>query len=108
MAYMRIHCEMCGGTWEVYQRDDWKDDRARQCPHCFREIDRQIWDKEILPAFGAASDANAELFKNSTGYYKPIFTVDFMADRLYQEKRTSNDSCPLSDVLQEFEDFINA
>ena len=79
-AYMRIHCAKCGGTWEIYQRDDWKGDRARECPHCYTAIDRQIWADEVLPAFGAASDANAELFKHHTGYNSPLFTVDFMAD----------------------------
>jgi len=107
MAFLRIHCEACGGTWEVYQRDDWKDDRARACPHCFAEIDRQTWHNHILPAFGMMADANAELFKDSTGYHKPLFSVDVIADHLYQNRRTGADqsepTCPLMDVLQEYD-----
>ena len=98
MAYMRIHCDVCGGTWEVYQRDDWKDDRARTCPHCGAEIDAQTWRDFVLPAFGLTADANAELFKHSTGYHRPLFTFDVIADHLYQNRRTGGDveaTCPL-------------
>ena len=49
MAYIKIHCDYCGGTWDVYKRDI-KNDRARQCPHCFQEIDRQSWARDVLPA----------------------------------------------------------
>lgn len=79
--YMRIYCDNCGGTWEVYQRDTWDDDKVRTCPHCFAEIDRQTWRNNILPAFGMTTDANAELFKDSVGYRKVRFFVDFVADR---------------------------
>ena len=79
MAYMRIHCHQCGGTWEVYQRDNWKDDRARTCPHCFSEIDGQTWERQIIPALGAVADANAELQKDHTGTRGPLFTVDVLA-----------------------------
>lgn len=40
MAYLQIHCDYCGGKWDVYKRDI-KNERARQCPHCFQEIDRR-------------------------------------------------------------------
>lgn len=77
MTYMKIYCSECGGTWEIYHRDNWKDDRARQCPHCFSEIDRHTWDKEILPAFAAVNDANAELRKSNN----PRFAFDVIADQ---------------------------
>ena len=85
--YMRIHCGTCGGTWEVYQRDNWKDDKARACPHCFEEIDPQTWEQQIIPAFCASADANAELIKDGEGYYKPFFAVDFMAEYLRPTRR---------------------
>ena len=87
MAFMRIHCDVCGGTWEVYHRDNWKNGKARQCPHCFSEIDGNTWENEVLPAFGAVQDVNAELFKDSTGYHKPLFSIDFVADHLYQARK---------------------
>lgn len=108
--YMRIHCDTCGGTWEVYQRDNWKDDKARACPHCFAEIDRQTWNDYVLPAFGLTADANAELFKDSTGYHKPRFSVDFVADHLYQNRRTGADydtaNCPVADMLDQMREYI--
>lgn len=107
MAYLRIHCDVCGGTWEVYHRDNWNDDKARQCPHCFSKIDRQTWQKEVLPAFGAVNDANAELFKEHTGRHVPLFTFDVIADHLYANRKTGGDTCPLAERLQEFSDFIS-
>ena len=99
MAYMRIHCESCGGTWEVYGRDNWKSDQARTCPHCYSEIDKQTWDKQILPAFGAVRDGNAELIKDHTGYRRPLFTVDFMGDRVKPGPPAAEHICPLLEDL---------
>lgn len=107
MAYLRIHCENCGGKWEIYHRDNWNDDKARQCPHCFAKIDRQLWQKEVLPAFGAAHDLNAELIKDHVGNHRPLFSVDIIADHLYQNRKTGGDTCSLMDKLHEFEDFVN-
>ncbi len=87
MAYLRIHCAACGRVWEVYHRDNWNNDKARQCPHCFAEIDRQTWEKQVLPAFGAVHDANAELYKDHTGYDKPLFSVDVMANSIYPNRK---------------------
>lgn len=83
MGYLKIHCDYCGGTWEVYQRDNWNNDKARQCPHCFKSIDRQTWARQIVPAFAALNDANMELVKDSAGYCVPLFSVDYVADTLF-------------------------
>lgn len=80
MGMLRIHCEVCGKTWEVYARDDWKSDNARTCPHCFEEIDRQTWERSILPAFGAMQDANRELMKDYCGYHIQKYKVDYIED----------------------------
>lgn len=109
MAYLRIHCDVCGGTWEVYHRDNWKDDKARQCPHCFAKIDRSVWEKEVLPAFGAVQDANAELFKEHTGYHRPLFTFDVIADHIYtdyMDRERNRQSCPLAEELRDLMDNI--
>ena len=60
MGYLKIHCHQCGGTWDVYSRDNWKADTARQCPHCFMSIDAQTWTKQIIPAFASMDDANRD------------------------------------------------
>ena len=86
--YLHIRCGVCGCKWDVYSRDNWKDDRARQCPHCFAEIDREVWNREIIPAFGSMMDANRELVKEHTGYNKPLFKVEVRAhgfNRLMQQ-----------------------
>ena len=66
MGYMRIKCHYCGGTWEVYARSVTNGDFARTCPHCFKGIERQTWEKQIIPAFHALDDANRELVKRIT------------------------------------------
>ena len=42
--FMKIYCDNCGGFWEVYGRDNWHDDKARQCPHCYAKIDKELWE----------------------------------------------------------------
>ena len=83
MAYMRIHCGYCGQAWEVYERDNWNSQNARTCPHCFKRIDGQTWEEQILPGFGQVADANRELLKIHTGYHLPVFTFDVIADHCF-------------------------
>ena len=87
MAFMRIHCGYCGQPWEIYSRDDWKGDKARTCPHCKNKIDRQTWNNHVLTAFGSVQDANAELIKDSMGFKTPLYTVDFIEDRIFDGRQ---------------------
>lgn len=84
MAFMKIHCENCGGSWEVYFRA-FHDPKARECPHCFERIEQQTWERQIVPAFGAFSDANLELARDEADHH-PRFTVDFVDDSLYANR----------------------
>ena len=104
MAYLRIHCENCGGTWEIYNRDNWSEDSARQCPHCFSEIARDVWQRNVIPAFCEVDDANRELYKEHTGYRKPLFSFDVIADPLRTDRQASRNACP---VYQELKDILN-
>lgn len=82
MGYLKIHCKNCRKSWAVYHRDNWHDERARQCPFCYSEIDKDLWEREIIPAFGAMSDANREILKNYTGFPdKSMFLIDYRANR---------------------------
>lgn len=96
MAYIELHCETCNGSWQVYERDVQRDS-SRTCPHCFSEVDTQTWDRQIVPAFGAVDDANRELFKDATGYHRPLFTFDVISNGLYRNRDAGG--CPLKDVL---------
>ena len=58
-------------------------DAARACPHCFKSIDSQTWERQVVPAFHALDDANRELFKDTTGYRVPLFEVDYIADTIF-------------------------
>lgn len=88
MGYLKIHCHYCGGTWEVYKKLLGVE-AARACPHCFKSVDGQTWEKQIIPAFHALDDANRELYKDSTGYHVPLFEVDYIADTIFANARQS-------------------
>ena len=77
---IKINCNNCGSNWEIYERDNWKDDKARICPHCHSEIDSQTWKNQILPAWGFYTDSNRELIKD-TGFGNALFSVDFINKR---------------------------
>ena len=77
MGYLKIKCHECGGSWEVYSYN-FNDDHLRVCPHCFKEIDRQTWNRQIIPAYGALEDANRELIKDHEGYTGvALFTIEY-------------------------------
>jgi len=78
MGYLKIHCEHCGGGWVVYAHQV-NDEQANCCPHCFAEIDRQTWGRQIIPAFAALEDANRELLKDHAGYHVSRFWVEYGA-----------------------------
>ena len=85
MAFMKIHCGYCNQSWEIYERN-WKEPRANCCPHCQQEIDRQTWERQVLPAFHSVADANRELFKDHVGYHRPLYTFDVVADHIFPER----------------------
>ena len=93
MAYMRVHCSVCGGTWEVYYRDNWDDDKNRQCPRCRSAIDEQTW-RQVMNAFDAAQEANEALHKEGMELHRRPFSFDVIADRRRQRRRDC-DTCPL-------------
>lgn len=82
MVYMKVHCDSCGGTWEVYARSRGLDP-ARVCPHCGRRIDAGTWKNRVLPAFDAVKAATVELAHDSADKHLPMFQVDFIADSLF-------------------------
>lgn len=91
MGYLKIHCHYCGGTWEAYKRNIVSRDNAHTCPHCFKSIDGQTWEKQIIPAFHTLDDANRELIKDHTGYHTPLFEVSYEADSVF---RNGYENCP--------------
>lgn len=80
MGYMVVTCGYCHQKWHVYGSRDFNSEDARRCPHCQAEIDGQLWEKSVIPAFASLQDANRELFKHSVGYHTPLFQVDYHED----------------------------
>ena len=99
MAYLRLYCDVCGGTWDIYHRDR-DNDAARQCPHCGSKIAQQTWYGKILPAFAAVHDANTDLYKDhvSSYHHTPLFSFDVIADHLYENRHSV---CPVQDYIDE-------
>ena len=85
MSYMKIHCDYCGGSWEVYE---WTLDheKSRYCPHYFSKIDEQTWKNQVLPAYASVCDANRELVKDFTGSHIPLFSVDVISDYYFRKR----------------------
>lgn len=67
MVYMEIRCHSCGIPWKVGIADDYHRDGARTCPKCGKAIDRQTWERQVLPALGTVQDANFELARDANG-----------------------------------------
>lgn len=88
MVYMNIKCGSCGGSWTVYDHEDWKHWRARTCPHCKAKIDEQVYRNAVLTAFCECMDAEKELIKQHTGYHTPLFSVDIKSDSLFKNDDT--------------------
>lgn len=88
MGLLNIKCGYCGGTWQVYGRDQWRERRARTCPHCGSAVERQTWEDQVLPAFGQMMDANRELLKLHTGYHGVLFQVNYEEDAYWGDTTT--------------------
>ena len=86
MAYMKICCEYCGGSWEVYERDDWASGKAATCPHCAEKIDLQTWRRCVLPAFGSFINMNKELFSEHANDHRSLFQIDMISDNLFKNR----------------------
>lgn len=80
MGYMVVTCGYCHQKWHVYGSHDFNNPKASVCPHCLARVDGEVWEKFVLPAFGALQDANRELYKHSAGYHTPLFQVDYRED----------------------------
>ena len=84
--FMRVWCQRCGGTFELYSRDDVWSYKARTCPHCQERATGEAW-AMVIGAFEAYKAASRALYEDNTT--KTRFTVDFLDDTVYKNCRTS-------------------
>jgi hypothetical protein len=87
MGFLRIHCDYCGGTWDVYNNNSARDKTARTCPHCQQKVNGFTWEKQILPAFTAMAACNKRLMLNHADQHTPLFTVDYVEDIVFPNAR---------------------
>lgn len=104
MAHLQIHCCSCGGTWQVYS-NNYKSSKARDCPYCGHSIERQTWERQILPAFGMVADANCELYKDHVGYHAPMFTFDVVEDMFFANAQFGELNNKIEELSQKIEDL---
>lgn len=101
MAYMKISCEYCGGSWEVYERDDWTSSKAATCPHCAQKIDHQTWRRCVLPSFGAFADMNKDLCRNHVDDHHPLFQIDMINDLLFKNRHDIDASMNMVTIVEQ-------
>lgn len=82
MPFLRIHCDYCGGMWDVYRKMRWIDTAAR-CPHCDARIDGTTWAK-ILQAYDNMQAVNKELLDDHVTRHLPKFEVDYINDGTFK------------------------
>ena len=83
MTFLRVHCAGCGRKWDVYKHSI-KSEFSRECPNCYRQVDEQLWQSQVIPAFCSVDDANIELLKehhSSNKDDKPLFTIDVITGK---------------------------
>lgn len=106
MGYMVVTCGYCHQKWHVYGSRDFNDRDARRCPHCQTEIDQQLWERQVLPAFGALQDTNRELYKHSVGTHTALFQIDYVEDMTWDT--TPQNVEIIADRLEGLEDTLGA
>lgn len=82
MALMKIDCDYCGGSWEVYERN-YTDQVSKYCPHCGKGIPDEMW-TGVAKAFERFKETNTDLFSESIGKHLPLFQVNFVSDILFK------------------------
>lgn len=91
MAYLRIHCNTCGGTWEIYHRGNWNDDKARQCPQRHGIVDAQYMVK--------SARAQADYLEAKEAFRKA---------RMVLESHTSEIEALRNELVSELDDYYAA
>lgn len=80
MAYLKIRCQSCGGSWEVYRMTL---DRGNQCPHCGAKICRETWKDYVAPMLDMMNTAAVALRLDHCTYHRPLFTFTAVDDSLF-------------------------
>lgn len=109
MGYLRIHCDYCGGTWEVYRIKGVCPDHGRICPHCGQKIDPEAWDTRVIPAFKRMNEANVDVNRIQNEYHGPNFMVDYIEDCFFPaaSKGTRSQISRLDDKVEELRDAFS-
>ena len=91
--YLKIYCDYCRQSWEVYPRGNLRGlltSKQSQCPHCgAAKIDPETW-KDVLVALSLTRGVNERLAADHVNKHNALFAVSFIADHLF--------TCPVSDL----------
>ncbi len=81
MGTMKIRCDYCGGSWEVYSRD--RGERVRICPHCGEKIPIEFWEGRVLPAYETFEKVNDDLYSDHVNKHYPLFQIEYAPDNIF-------------------------
>lgn len=92
--YLKIYCDYCGQSWEVYPRGECEsrliNSKQNHCPHCgAAKIDRDTWE-ELIYVLMKTKRINEKLAADHVNKHNALFAVSFIADHLF--------TCPVSDL----------
>ena len=90
-GFIRIHCETCGTTWEIYGTTVYAED-ANRCPCCNARIAHSAW-RLIMEADDAVTHAQYALAE-ADEHNAPRFQVDFIDRSLYPNRNYSRGDKP--------------
>ena len=105
MGHLKLYCDGCGSSWDVYTRDDMGSKLIRTCPICGKSIDPGIWNRRIIQAFGMMERANRDLVTNHTQTHGTLFTVSYFPDVIYPNRDRSEEN--LNDLREEISDLAD-
>lgn len=84
MAYLRIYCDSCGGSWEVYRLTL---DRGNECPHCGAKIEKATWRDYVAPMLDMMNTAAVALRLDHSACHRPLFTFTVEDDSIFNNAR---------------------
>lgn len=105
MAFLKIHCGYCGGTWDVYHKVR-KFNTTGRCPHCDSRIDDATWAK-ILTAYDAMNAVNMELHTNHEFKHMPWFEADYINDGKFKDAKNGAQVTAFENLLAKADEIEN-
>ena len=87
--FLKIRCDSCHQSWEVYEYNLQSGSAVRTCPHCDAVMQKETYD-QVISTFLKAKRVNERFAADSVNKNAPLFAVSFIEDRPF--------ACPVADI----------